>query len=323
MSTFKNIIETPYGPIPISDGPLKRKARLLQGYYRKDILRELKGTGPDKTSTQHYCNMLLDGKESGANFITPEIFQYAKFRCHDKRNVETIEEFRLFNNMLSSQPMCFNLFVPLRSAVRSGDKFVDKVLQKLLPDLKIERVINIEVEYIPVPIDDYINDKSAFDAFVEFRSKDGEKGAIGIETKYVDSLGTNNPKDMKKKHLIANEIGCFTSEGLESIKTKCPQLVRNFMLTEKYRMNHSFGRSQSIILALQEDSEPEAEIQKLKKILRPEFQSKIAKISLEDFVTAIGTHCPSGYRRWITKFQSRYLDMKKAVELGEAVGREW
>jgi hypothetical protein len=182
-------------------------------------------------------------------------------------------------------------------------------------------VINIEIEYIPVPIDEYINDKSAFDAFVEFRSKDGGKGCIGIETKYVDSLGTNNPKDMKKKLPIANEIGRFTSEGLESIKTKCPQLVRNFMLAEKYRMNHSFDRSQSIILALCEDNEPEAEIQKLKKILRPEFQSKIAKISLEEFVAAIGKHCSSDHRGWITKFRSRYLDMKKAAELVKTVVR--
>lgn len=265
--------------------------------------------------------MLLEGDKHGGNFLRPDIFQYAKFRCRDKRNVETIEEFRLFNNMLSSQPMCFNLFVPLRASVRRGDKYVNRVFQKLFPGLNIERIVNVEIEYVPVPIEEYIDDKSAFDAFVEFRTKDGRKGCIAIETKYVDSLGKNDPTRMDKKLPIAREIGCFTATGLERIKTKCPQIVRNFLLVEKYRLNHGFASSHSIVLALDEDKEADKEIKDFRTLLRPAFQSKMVKVSLQDFVDAIQEHSPSKQQPWIKDFRKRYLDMKTAAQFVEAVVR--
>jgi hypothetical protein len=318
MSTSKSIIETPYGPIPKSDEPLKRKARLLQGYYRQEKLHQPMGTGPNNNSTQPYCNMLVDGKNTGANFLKPEIFEYAKFRCADKRIVETIEAFRLFNNMLSSQPMCFNLFVPLRSAVRRGDALVLKAFQQVFPQFNIDRLVNIEIEFIPVPIDEYTNDKSAFDAFVELRTKDGKKGCIAIETKYVDSLGTNNPSNMSTKFSVATDIGCFTEDGLKRIETECPQIFRNFLLVEKYRLRHGFEYSHSIVLALQEDKEADKEIDEFKNLLRPEFQSKITKTSLEEFVDAIHKHCPKNEKQWIERFRDRYLDMKSAERLVEA-----
>ena len=49
--------------------------------------------------------------ERGLNFLTPHIFEVAKRRLAIKKG--TIDPFRLFCNMLSSQPMCFNLFGPL------------------------------------------------------------------------------------------------------------------------------------------------------------------------------------------------------------------
>ncbi len=321
MNKSPNVVVTPFGPIPKYEGALQKKARLLQGYYRQEILQSPMGTGPTEQDGQNYCNMLVDGEKHGRNFLTQEIFEYAKFRCRDKRNIETIEEFRLFNNMLSSQPMCFNLFVPLRSAVREGKEFVTRVFQSVLPQLKISKIINIEIEYIPIPIEEYIDDKTAFDAFVEYRTKSWEKGCIAIETKYVDSLGKNNPKNMKRKLEVAQEVGCFTPDGLNLITANCPQIVRNFLLTEKYRLNHSFSISHSIMLALNEDKESGTEIQKLKNVLRPEFQSKIEKISLEDFAQAVRDHCPTEEIAWIENLRRRYLDMKKAAELAEAVVR--
>jgi len=205
-------------------------------------------------------------------------------------------------------PMCFNLFVPLRSAVRRGHAYVMRAFQYLLPQLNIGQLINIEIEFIPVPIDEYINDKSAFDVFVEYRTSSGEKGCIGIETKYVDALGRNNPSDMGKKHRVAIETGCFTPSGLDSIKRSCPQLIRNFLLIEKYRLRHGFVFSHSLILSLKEDNESVEEIAALKKLLRRETQSKIVKLSLEDFVDAVQRYCPELYRRWINEFYRRYLD---------------
>ncbi len=48
-----------------------------------------------------------ESANAGLNFLTPGIFALAKRRIEEGRGV--VEPFRLLRNMLSSQPMCFNL----------------------------------------------------------------------------------------------------------------------------------------------------------------------------------------------------------------------
>jgi hypothetical protein len=312
MSRVRSAMEThpPFGNQHAGNNKLKKRARLLQSHYRENVLHLPCGVGPNGTSKKEYGSMLRDRDKHGKNFLSAEISEYAQFRCRDKRKEETIDEYRLFNNMLSSQPMCFNLFALLRTAVRKGEDFVSKVFQKTLPQVKIGRVIRIEIEYIPIPIEEYINDKTAFDAFVEYRTKDGKKGCIGIETKYVDKLGSNSPADMGTKLWIAKEAGCFTQEGLARIRRKCPQIVRNFLLAEKYRLNSGYDESISLIISPEEDRGSFREVQSIQGVLQPQFHYKIQRKTLQEFVQAIRDHCPQHRRKWIEEFYRRYLDFE-------------
>ena len=101
-----------YGNQCGSDNAFIRKARLLQSMYRVEIGEE-EGFGPTRASKRKYGNMISGGEVSGKNFLMKETFEYAKVRVANKRENETIDGFRLFNNLLSSQPMAFNLFHPL------------------------------------------------------------------------------------------------------------------------------------------------------------------------------------------------------------------
>lgn len=306
--------DAPYGRQYAGDGPLQRKARLLQSYYRECVLKVPAGVGPTRNSAQIYGNMLMGGETSGKNFLTDDIFAYAKWRCRDKSMYETIDEYRLFNNMLSSMPMCFNLFVPLRSAVRRGESYVDEIFRVLFPGLDIGQIIRIELEFIPVPIEEYTGDRSAFDAFVEFRTKRGEAGCIALETKYVDALGKNNPANLDAKREIARHVGCFTEEGLKALQSACPQIVRNYLLTEKYHLRHGLALSHSVILGLKEDKEIEREIAGLRRHLIPEFHDRLGKAALQDFVQVVEKHCPEEYKPWATEFYRRYLAFDSVKE---------
>lgn len=64
---------------------------------------------PENKKSRPQINMLVDGKKTGKNFVNEFTFNYAKYRVENKQHNETIDEYRLFNNMLSSQPMAFNL----------------------------------------------------------------------------------------------------------------------------------------------------------------------------------------------------------------------
>jgi hypothetical protein len=108
------------GPQSKSDNAMTAKYRLLQSKYRAEVLGEECGVGPTRNRTTRYGNMLANGEETGSNFISEAAFELAKEKVLQKQSNKslTIDEFRLFNNMLSSMPMCFNLFSDLRQLLR-------------------------------------------------------------------------------------------------------------------------------------------------------------------------------------------------------------
>lgn len=64
----------------------------------------------------------------GCNFVLPEAFEAARTRQRAGKGVAQ----RTFDNMLSSQAMCFNLFAPLRTRVSlAGDSL--RPLSMVLP----------------------------------------------------------------------------------------------------------------------------------------------------------------------------------------------
>lgn len=103
-----------------TDNAFTRKARLLQAIHRKESGSPC-GSITKRGTTYYHPNLATDGSETGCNFLSQEIFQYAKWRIEQKQSYETINEDRLFNNFLSSQPMAFNLFVPLMSIVYTDE----------------------------------------------------------------------------------------------------------------------------------------------------------------------------------------------------------
>ncbi|MBM4167479.1 MAG: hypothetical protein FJ218_11260 [Ignavibacteria bacterium] len=316
-------IEIKFGKQSVSDNEFTRKARLLQSIYREDVLKERCGTGPFKNSKTQYGNMLAKGEETGSNFLSPfrlEILEYAYKKIEEKKKNKhlTIDEFRLFNNMLSSMPLCFNLFVPLKTALSENEPFVREGFKKLFFDLPIHKIVCIDVEFIRNP-KYYTNDKSAFDAIVSFESENNRMWIIGIEVKYTDKLGKNtskgNSEKKQKKNIkkieVVKESKIFTQEAIESFEDsnhKFPQIERNVLLTEAYRLNHGITFSQSIILSPQEDTESKEEIEKFQKLLTD--KSKLKRVTLENFVSTFQKFATNKYRSWLNEFNMRYLDFK-------------
>ena len=167
------------GPQYDGDEPFRQRMRLHQSWYRHEVLGVPYGTGPRRTSASCYGNMLsadaADAADAGLNFLTPAIHGLAAQRIADRSGA--VEPFRLLRNMLSSQPMCFNLLGLLEL-----DHDLGTVLARALWGTHIERVTAVRFEWAPAPAAEYLNDRTAFDALVEYESRDGP-GFVGIETK--------------------------------------------------------------------------------------------------------------------------------------------
>ena len=322
---MKNILGEEYK----GDSKFVAKCRKLQSIYRYEIGEEIRPYTDRYGNVHYYGNYISAGempKENcWKNFLTEDAFNYAKDRVEHKENYETIESDRLFNNLLSSQPMAFNLFCPLRQMREKSPETATKVIKAALPNYPIHKVTEVALEFIPANHEKLTGDKSAMDAIIRFEDEHGKKGFIAIETKYSENLGTNvaydrddNGKNIPRAKSIeaVKELKCFNADEEQSIikgDTPLTQIYRNFLLSEMY--GHKEGLlSYSIILAPQKHRTTKKELESLTNGLREEYKNKIKEIKLEDFVERIISICPVEYANIFERFYDRYLNFDKLKE---------
>ena len=321
-------MEKEYGEEYNGDSRFVADCRKLQSIYRVEIDEEIRPYTDRYGNVHYYGNYISNGEipKEGCwkNFLTGYAFDYAKKRVNpeNKKPYETIESDRLFNNLLSSQPMAFNLFCPLQQMLKESSKIATKVIKAALPNYPIHKVTEVELEFIPKEYKELTGDKSAMDAIIRFEDEHGKNGFIAIETKYSENLGTNIAYDRDKngkkiprvKSIEAvKELKCFNADEEQSIvkgDTPLTQIYRNFLLSEMYGHKECL-LSYSIILAPQNHTSTKRELESLTNVLRNEYKNKIKQVYLEDFVNAIIINCPDEYREVFERFYDRYLNFDK------------
>ena len=308
------------------DSRFVAECRRLQSIYPYEIGEEIHPYTDRYGNVHYYGNYISNGEnpKEGCwkNFLTEHAFNHAKDRVEHKENYETIESDRLFNNLLSSQPMAFNLFCSLRQMREKSPETATKVIKAALPNYPIHKVTEVALEFIPANHEKLTGDKSAMDAIIRFEDEQGKGGFIAVETKYSENLGTNvaydrdeNGKKIPRAKSIeaVKKLQCFTSDVEKSIiegKTPLTQIYRNFLLSEMYGFEEGL-LSYSIILAPRRHPSTKRELESLTNGLNQEYKNKIAGIDLEDFVERIISVCPEEYATIFERFYDRYLNFDK------------
>jgi hypothetical protein len=121
---------------------------------------------------------------SGKNFLPSlqeHILRAVEARADDGKGVDLK---RTTKNLLSSQAMCFNLFVPLNK----DQRLTAKLFNTLIGD--IGSINDIDYEF--TPLEHIFGDQSGkggvdCDALVRYTDHRGQKGLIVIETKFVET----------------------------------------------------------------------------------------------------------------------------------------
>ena len=321
-------MEKKYGEEYKGDSRFVADCRKLQSIYRVEIGEEIRPYTDRYGNLHYYGNYINNGEnpKEGCwkNFFTEYAFNYAKKRVNpeNKKPYETIESDRLFNNLLSSQPMAFNLFCPLRQMCEESPETATKVIKAALPGYSIYKVTEVDLEFIPDKYKDLTGDKSAMDAIIRFVDTNGKDGFIAVETKYSENLGTNvaYDKDENGKKIpraksieVVRELQCFKPDVEEQIvigEKGLTQIYRNFLLSEMYGFKEEL-QSYSIILAPAKHPSTDGEFKSLYNELRDEYKDKIKNIYLEDFVNAMINNSPDKYRIVFEQFYDRYLNFAK------------
>ncbi len=210
------------GHLPKEHG-FKKRMRFHQGWWRAFVLAEEQGNHPIYKN-EPIGSAIQHGKKSGKNFLSGNIRRAVDetIRERKKYGAGIIEEVRLFNNLLSSQPLCFNFFGELKV----DTDFALQVLRCFYPSLtSVNRVI---FEYAPA--ENYTNDKSAFDVAFEVTRRD-ELGLIGFECKFTD-IFSKREYDKEEYREIYRQSNIFPKEYEAYISGRYNQLFRNQLIAE-------------------------------------------------------------------------------------------
>jgi hypothetical protein len=295
------------GPQYAKDNPFTARMRFHQSWYRSEVLKVPYGTGPKPSNATWFGNMLtLADGERGLNFLTPHTFEIIKRRLAMKKG--TIDPFRLFCNMLSSQPMCFNLFGPLVDNLELATQLV----QVILPG-EIQTASKVQFEYAPEPARDYLNDRTAFDAFISFTHQDNQPGFIGVETKLVEAFSAKVYSNLLYNHWTEHPFSLWPAEArprLQSIDLN--QLWRDHMLAVAMQLapGSPYGSGRFLLVYHPLDVKCAAALKVYKTLLKPEDRSFIAvplDIVVEKWRQCVST---AAEKQWLDDFSLRYLDLQ-------------
>jgi hypothetical protein len=162
------------------------------------------------------------------NFLTDNIRSVTTNALKTKEKGAKISKTRLYTNLLSSQPLAFNLFGEFAINLPLATDF----FCRQFPD-RIKEVTKIIFEHSDGRGDcSYTCDHSAFDVFVEYISVTGQNGFIGIEVKYAESLNDEPAKYKTRYAELADNSELFKPNSIENLKAKpIEQIWRDHLLS--------------------------------------------------------------------------------------------
>jgi hypothetical protein len=302
MSAPPVIAEAPWADPRLqiaSDSARTARYRALQSWYREEVLNV--PPGRDRRG-RVIASMLPEEalvERPGLNFITPEAVAYASERAVEVlRAGGTLNKDRLSRNMLSSMPMCFNIFGSLRDHPHLGG-----LLGELF-DIDIASVDGVECEWAPEKTT-HLNDRTAFDAFIVYRDSGGRSCFLAVETKYTEPFSQKEYDSQLYREVTAG-TGFFREGASEHLVGRATnQMWRMAMLAASMLHRGDFEIGSVAVLSLADDRRARAAVDGVRTHVVDKAFVKFA--SLEDLAEMANRF--EGLRMWANDFSTRYLDL--------------
>ena len=276
-----------------------RRARLHQSKFRAKVL-----------------NLPYDGY---GNYLTKEDGENGNNFCKGLQIFEAVKKYRkynkpLYSNMLRSEHIPFNFFIPFNL----NKTFCKNVFNEFF-NSSIQTIERIEIEFAPKPREKYLDDKTSFDAYIEYSRSDNSKGIIGIEVKYTEreyglekeSAQRDAILDKTSKYYQVSELSkIYKPQAIYVLSSdKFRQVWRNHLLGESILLADSdrFSYFTSVTL-FPKDNSHFMHTSKEYIDLLVNNHNKFLPLTYEDLFAACTKHCPDdNYKEWIYYLTKRYI----------------
>jgi hypothetical protein len=281
-----------------SDSPFQRTVRLRQAMWRE---KQGYPVGLHHGVTLGTRLQMPAAKDHLWNYLTDGIREVVRSEVLGARRGDgkLFGEPRIFDDLLSSQPLCFNLFGELKRDLA----LASRAMHRLLPD-RIKNVQRIEFEHSPGRRDQrYTADRSAFDVYVEYEGTGGKKGFLGIEVKYHEDMNDALAPHRERYDQVAVGMGSFHASRLADLRLKpINQLWRDHMLAGSMILADGWKAGMFVVLYPSENAHAATAIANYEACLAD--TSTFGAWTLESFVSALEAEGPGG---WVAELRDRYL----------------
>lgn len=189
------------------DTPWQAKARKYQSDFRE---REMKVPAVPNTSRSGCYGNVISAEDGarGVNFY-PQFWDEIKQDLNGKTGA-------ILTNVLRSEHIPYNIFFPMSHDLKKA-----ALLFQTLTGKDVATVQNIIIEYAPSPKEEYLDDLTSFDTYVDYKDSTGARCGIGIEVKYTEQgyqIGKGEEDKIHDKnstyYRVTRESGCFDYGGV-------------------------------------------------------------------------------------------------------------
>jgi hypothetical protein len=284
-----------------TDNAFQRRARILQTLWREAQRLPI---GEHRGRPLGSRLVMPDAQTGLTNYLTDNIRDVVRREVLDpKRSAgKLFGRPRIFNDLLSSQPLCFNLF---------GELSLDLALaSRVFADLaggRIATVTAIGFEHSPGRGDaKYTGDRSAFDVFVEYVTS-GRRGFLGVEVKYHEALGDPQAPHRSRYDEIAERAACFAASATVRLKASpLQQIWRDHLLAHALVQSGEYDEGTFAFLYPRENGRCVDAVAAYRTCVKE--PSAFEAWTLEDVAEAVRRH---GGGSWVGAFVDRYLAFQK------------
>lgn len=296
------------------DNDSQRRARLRQSMWPQE-----NGYPAGSRQTKGHdlvwgCRLAMPAaKHELWNYLTPTIRNRVRLELEEQKAVapafgKLLSTPRLYDDLLSSQPLSFNLFAEL-----DADRdLAGRVFRALWPE-RVHTVDQIEFEYSPGRGDSkYLANRSAFDVFVRYRTPAGGPGFLGIEVKYHENLRVKAAELKDRYDDVAERSGVFDDPKHSQLRKRPLQQIwlDHLLALSMLRAGDGWDDGLFVLLTPSKNkrcSDVAADYNQL--LIDDENTFEI--VALEPVVNAIEAETNDA---WIKDFRSRYLDFSAIPE---------
>lgn len=283
--------------------------RFHQSWWRANVLGVDYGRGPKPTSKRRGNMLDDDGAEQLLNFLDEDCRQ-----AYRNRAGPGVEEFRAKRNLLSSQPMCFNLFGPM-----VVDPQLRGPLLGALTD-RVDEVTDAQIEWQQPKGSDLLGDRTAFDAYFAYTNTRGGLEILAVETKLTEKFSQSKDGNHDRyAEIVATHPEIWRERDIKELRRpRWYQLWRNHLLAQALADQRGVGRARVAVVHHPSDPDCRNAIAGYRKLLGDE--SLLLDWPIDGVLDAWRPIVADDPARasWLDAFELRYL----ALEASELAWQE-